>query len=107
MRVQWGRLTNAAMAEGYRGEEAVIVVLRAAWQIEAMPLGPPALSVREAETLQTLSACRTAKAAAAMLGVREDTVRRNTHNARQKLGVHTTAEAIQTATSMGLIEAAA
>lgn len=97
MNVPWGRLINAALDAGLEPEDALIAVLRAARMIEDMgyEFRPDTLSDREREVLAAMTDDLSYAHAVRETGLAMGTVREYAKRARQKLGVHTTREAVE------------
>jgi DNA-binding CsgD family transcriptional regulator len=115
VRVSWGRLIKAAIDDGYRGEEAVYIVLSTARAVAQMKDGAlsvtdsPRLTAREVEVLSLLADGRAAdvRRVSDTLGIGVATVREHTKNIRAKLGVSRTRDAVTRGSDLGLLGRAA
>src|SRR5437868_7016845 len=106
MKATWGRLTNAALASGLTGLDALVAVLRAAATIEAMSEAELGLTPGELRSLEAFSRSSSAETAAQLLGVSSSTVRQNLKRCRRKFGVTRSREAVARARERGLLKAA-
>ena len=108
MRPSWGKLINAALDAGLDREDALLAVLQAARTLEqGCPDELPRyvrLTPAEVRALETFARIDDFADVVAELGVTRHTVNQQTKNARRKLGVHTTTEAVDRALELGLIE---